>query len=110
VTSAVVKEDEAAAMAAIFSQQTQAWEETQEKMSQYVLRLQWSGFALIGSVQRQSIIIHEEVEHSAEHPNHTLRRIDRCLRAMFATAADRKAIGFKNVPQTTTENSTIDHG
>ncbi|RXW14452.1 hypothetical protein EST38_g11402 [Candolleomyces aberdarensis] len=33
VTSAVVKEDEAAAMAAIFSAQTQNWEETQEKMS-----------------------------------------------------------------------------
>ncbi|EAU90508.1 zinc knuckle domain-containing protein [Coprinopsis cinerea okayama7 len=34
VKSAVVKEDEAAAMAAIFSAQTQNWEETQEKMSQ----------------------------------------------------------------------------
>jgi protein MPE1 len=36
VSSAVVKEDEAAAMAAIFSAQTQNWEETQEKMSQLV--------------------------------------------------------------------------
>lgn len=36
VKSAVVKEDEAAAMAAIFSAQTQNWEETQEKMSQLV--------------------------------------------------------------------------
>ncbi|RXW14454.1 hypothetical protein EST38_g11404 [Candolleomyces aberdarensis] len=34
VTSAEVKEDEAAAMAAIFGAQTQNWEETQEKMSQ----------------------------------------------------------------------------
>ncbi|KAF5336100.1 hypothetical protein D9611_006429 [Ephemerocybe angulata] len=34
VASAIVKEDEAAAMAAIFSAQTQNWEETQEKMSQ----------------------------------------------------------------------------
>ncbi|TFK29708.1 DWNN-domain-containing protein [Coprinopsis marcescibilis] len=34
VQSAIVKEDEAAAMAAIFSAQTQNWEETQEKMSQ----------------------------------------------------------------------------
>jgi hypothetical protein len=36
VKSAVVQEDEAAAMAAIFSAQSQNWEETQEKMSQLV--------------------------------------------------------------------------
>ncbi|KZT71975.1 DWNN-domain-containing protein [Daedalea quercina L-15889] len=37
--SVVTKEDEAAAMAAMFQAQTQNWEETQEKMSQLVSRL-----------------------------------------------------------------------
>lgn len=36
VKSAVTKEDEAAAMAAMFQAQTANWEETQEKMSQLV--------------------------------------------------------------------------
>ncbi|KAF8967620.1 DWNN domain-containing protein [Flammula alnicola] len=36
-SSAVTKDDEAAAMAAMFQAQTQNWEETQEKMSQLVL-------------------------------------------------------------------------
>ncbi|KAH9840254.1 DWNN domain-containing protein [Rhodofomes roseus] len=39
VKSAVTKDDEAAAMAAMFQAQTQNWEETQEKMSQLVSRL-----------------------------------------------------------------------
>ena len=42
IKSVVTKEDEAAAMAAMFQAQTQNWEETQEKMSQLVSRL--SGF------------------------------------------------------------------
>ncbi|KAH9479364.1 putative RING finger protein P8B7.15c [Psilocybe cubensis] len=37
VASHITKEDEAAAMAAMFQAQTQNWEETQEKMSQLVL-------------------------------------------------------------------------
>jgi hypothetical protein len=37
--SAVTKDDEQAAMAAMFQAQTANWEETQEKMSQLVLRL-----------------------------------------------------------------------
>lgn len=36
VASNITKEDEAAAMAAMFQAQTQNWEETQEKMSQLV--------------------------------------------------------------------------
>lgn len=39
VKSAVTKDDEAAAMAAMFQAQTANWEETQEKMSQLVSRL-----------------------------------------------------------------------
>jgi hypothetical protein len=42
VASNVTKEDEAAAMAAMFQAQTQNWEEAQEKMSQLVSTL--SGF------------------------------------------------------------------
>jgi protein MPE1 len=41
VVSGVTNEDEAAAMAAMFQAQTANWEETQEKMSQLVLRLSW---------------------------------------------------------------------
>lgn len=44
VVSNVTKEDEAAAMAAMFQAQTQNWEETQEKMSQLVSTL--CGFIL----------------------------------------------------------------
>lgn len=39
LSSAVTKEDEAAAMAAMFQMQTENWQETQEKMSQLVSRL-----------------------------------------------------------------------
>ena len=39
MASNVTKEDEAAAMAAMFQAQTQNWEETQEKMSQLVSSL-----------------------------------------------------------------------
>lgn len=43
----IAKDEEAAAMAAMFQAQTQNWEETQEKMSQLVLPL--AGFYLCSS-------------------------------------------------------------
>jgi protein MPE1 len=45
--SSIAKEDEAAAMAAMFQAQTANWEETQEKMSQLVLLS--SGFSVFCS-------------------------------------------------------------
>jgi len=114
--SAIAKEDEAAAMAAMFQAQTANWEETQEKMSQLVSLS--SGFSMFCSsvalmdvaffyfytprchvpariVLHVSILILEgpllvvEASHSLRNII-TSNRIGRCLPAMSVTAVARK--------------------
>lgn len=107
VKSAVTKEDEAAAMAAMFQAQTQNWEETQEKMSQLVSRL--SGFlvrvvdvsngrgflgALPTYLHRFTVLFGSTLPHAVvageESLSITISLTGRSLRVMSAIVAVKK--------------------
>ena len=110
--SNITKDDEAAAMAAMFQAQTANWEETQEKMSQLVSRsailVLRSIYALMNTCFSLSILpavternayirIHEAVDLvAAESRSNTTTSIDPFPRVMSATGADRKVCGSQD--------------
>jgi protein MPE1 len=60
--NSVTKDDEAAAMAAMFQAQTANWEETQEKMSQLVSRLRGSSFVCSRTMSHEHVFVFPSVQ------------------------------------------------
>jgi hypothetical protein len=116
--------DEAAAMAAMFQQQTANWEETQEKMSQLVLPRYAPLCSVVQLVPNERNLLHpaylsiaelsasslprEVVRPQAVEASHLVHTtIGHYHPATFAIAAERKTTGFKTAQPTTIEIMTI---
>lgn len=109
--STITKDDEAAAMAAMFQAQTANWEETQEKMSQLVSRLAILVLCSIYALMSTCFLFYLSAitEPSAYIPireagdpvvagsrSSTTTSIVPFHRAMSATGADRKVCSIRN--------------
>lgn len=97
-------QDEASRIAAMFQATTEQWEETQERMSQYVQSKLTSAAPPIASEQA----CHDVVRRQGGVEHHHPRLIAHPHRlASFATDVVKKATGFKIVPRTTIPSTTI---